>query len=82
MKPGDMVVTPTTAYVVNKNGKLVRMPTESERKKVAAGEPSGNTGLPTSTRQQIVQQILDKRSNEKKIKPKTKAKVVPKRKKK
>ena len=80
MKPGDVVVTPTTSYVVNKNGKLVSMPTESQRKDVAAGQPPGNTGLPTSTRQQITQQILDKRSNSKR--PKAKAKVSPKRKKK
>jgi len=80
MKPGDVVVTPTTSYVVNKNGKLVRMPTESERKKVTAGQPPGNTGLPTSTRQQITQQILDKRANSKK--PKAKTKVAPKHKKK
>jgi hypothetical protein len=80
MKPGDVVVTPTTSYVVNKNGKLVRMPTESERKNVASGQPPGNTGLPTSTRQQITQQILDKRANSKR--PKAKTKVAPKRKKK
>ena len=80
MKPGDVVVTPTTSYVVNKNGKLVSMPTESERKNVAAGQPPGNTGLPTSTRQQITQQILDKRANSKR--PKAKTKVAPKRKKK
>ena len=84
MKPGDVVVTPTTSYVVNNNGKLVRMATESERKNVAAGSPPGNTGLPTSTRQQTTQQILDRRSNTKKPKPKVKAKakVAPKRKKK
>ena len=84
MKQGDVVVTPTASYVVNENGKLVRMPTENERKRVAAGSPPGDTGLPTSVRQQNVQQMLDKRSNAKKPKPKpkAKAKVAPKRKKK
>ena len=84
MKSGDVVVTPTASYIVNENGKLVRMPTENERKKVAAGSPPGDTGLPTSVRQQNVQQMLDKRANAKKSKPKPKAKtkVAPKRKKK
>ena len=84
MKQGDVVVTPTASYVVNENGKLVRMPTENERRRVAAGSPPGDTGLPVSVRQQNVQQMLDKRSNAKKPKPKpkAKAKVAPKRKKK
>lgn len=81
MKKGDVVVTPTTSYVVNENGKLVRIPTENERKKVAAGSPPGDTGLPTSVRQQNAQQILDKRSNAKKPKPKPKPKAKPMRKK-
>ena len=74
MKKGDVVVTPTTSYVVNENGKLVRIPTENERKKVAAGSPPGDTGLPTSVRQQNIQQMLNKRSKAKKAAPKRKKK--------
>ena len=75
MKPGDVVVTPTTSYVVNKNGKLVRMPTESEQKNVEN----------LRKRMKVTQQELDMarlRKEESKANAKPKAKVAPKRKKK
>jgi len=81
MKPGDVIVTPNGAYEINKDGKPIKI---SEANRVRAGGPPGDTGLPVSTRQQTIQQMLDKKENAKKPKPKpkAKAKTAPKRKKK
>jgi hypothetical protein len=62
MKPGDVIVTPTGAYEVNKNGKPIKM---SEANRVRAGFPPGDTGMPVSARQQTTQQRLAKKKTTK-----------------
>ncbi len=58
MKPGDVIVTPTGAYEVNKDGTPIKM---SEANRVRAGFPPGDTGMSASARQQTMQQYTAKK---------------------
>jgi ssDNA-binding Zn-finger/Zn-ribbon topoisomerase 1 len=88
LKPGDVIVTPTGAYEVNKDGKPIKM---SEANRVRAGFPPGDTGLPVSNYQRAVQidsQNRERKKDERKktvkkvkaaTKPKKASKATPKR---
>ncbi len=74
-KPGTIVVTPTSAFMINKDGKRVRISTAQERKNIEN----------LRKRMKVTQQELDMarlRKEESKANAKPKAKVAPKRKKK
>ena len=70
-KPGTIVVTPTSAFMIDKDGKRVRISTAQEQKNIEN----------LRKRMKVIQQELDM-AQAKKSKPKAKAKAAPKRKKK
>tara|TARA_R100001126_G_C4805773_1_gene139254 strand:- start:448 stop:684 length:237 start_codon:yes stop_codon:yes gene_type:complete len=70
-KPGDILVTPTSAFVIGKDGKRTRISTAEEQRNIEN----------LRKRMRVIQQELDM-AQAKKLKPKPKAKVAPKRKKK